>query len=158
MSQEINSLYYRLRMFPSKIVQKLRFWKYRMMGYDIHPTVRLERGLNLDRINAKGIHIGRDTEITSRVTILSHRLIPHIYTDKHGNERTKSTGIVCDTYIGHSCLIGTGATIMPGVKIGNYCIVGAGAVVTKNVPDKTIVAGNPARVIKEGIEFDGIRI
>ena len=158
MGQEVNSLYYRLRMIPSKIVRKLRFWKYKIMGYDIHPTVRMERGLNLDRINAKGIHIGRDTGITSKVTILSHRVIPHIYTDKHGNERTKTTGIKCDTYIGYSCLIGTGATIMPGVKIGNYCVVGAGAVVTKDVPDNTIVAGNPAKVIKENIDFDGLKI
>ena len=158
MDQEINSLYYRLRMIPSKIIQKIRYWKYRIMGYDIHPTVRMERHLNLDRINAKGIHIGRDTEITSKVTILSHKLIPHVYIDKNGIKRTKNTGITCDTYIGYSCIIGTGATILPGVRIGNYCVVGAGAVVTKDVPDNTIVAGNPAKVIKENIVFNGMKI
>ena len=82
----------------------------------------------------------------------------HVYTDKSGKMRTKYTGEVCDTYIGHSCVIGSGARIMPGVRVGNYCVVGAGAVVTKDVPDHTIVAGNPAKVIKENIEFDGRRI
>ncbi len=47
--------------------------------------------------------------------------------------------------IGDDCWIGGGAIILPGVTIGNRCIVGAGSVVTKDVPDDTIVSGNPAR-------------
>jgi acetyltransferase-like isoleucine patch superfamily enzyme len=45
--------------------------------------------------------------------------------------------------------IGANATVLRGVIIGQGSIVGAGAVVTKNVPDYTIVAGNPARPIRE---------
>lgn len=56
-----------------------------------------------------------------------------------------------DTYIGKRCFIGSNAIIMAGVTIGDEVIVGSGAVVTKNVPSHTIVAGNPARVIREGI-------
>lgn len=44
--------------------------------------------------------------------------------------------------------VGIGATILPGVTIGENSIVGAGSVVTKDVPDNTIVAGNPAKFIK----------
>lgn len=50
--------------------------------------------------------------------------------------------------IGHDVWIGTGVTILSGVSIGNGAIIGAGAVVVKNVPDYTIVGGNPARTIR----------
>ena len=44
--------------------------------------------------------------------------------------------------------IGAGVTILPGVTIGENAVVAAGAVVTKDVPDNTIVAGVPAKIIK----------
>ncbi len=50
--------------------------------------------------------------------------------------------------IGRNVWIGMGAVILPGVSIGDHSIVGAGAVVTKNVPPKTVVVGNPARFLK----------
>lgn len=50
--------------------------------------------------------------------------------------------------------IGGNATILPGVKIGRGAIIGAGSVVTKDIPEMTIVAGNPAKVIREITEED----
>ncbi|WP_276866657.1 DapH/DapD/GlmU-related protein [Bacteroides heparinolyticus] len=55
-----------------------------------------------------------------------------------------------DVRIGDNCFIGNGAILLPGITIGNEVIVGAGSVVTKDVPSNTIVAGNPARVIRGG--------
>ncbi len=51
--------------------------------------------------------------------------------------------------IGDNTWIGARATILPGVTIGNYCIVAAGALVTKDVLDYTVVAGVPAKEIKQ---------
>ncbi|MBV8663009.1 MAG: acetyltransferase, partial [Hyphomicrobiales bacterium] len=51
--------------------------------------------------------------------------------------------------IGHDVWIGHGATVTPGVSIGNGAVIGAGAVVTRDVAPYTIVAGVPARPIKE---------
>jgi acetyltransferase-like isoleucine patch superfamily enzyme len=50
--------------------------------------------------------------------------------------------------IGHDVWIGRSAIILAGIEIGNGAVVGAGAVVTKNVPPYAIVAGNPARIIR----------
>lgn len=53
-----------------------------------------------------------------------------------------------DTYVGHDVWIGQGARILPGARIGNGVIIGAGAVVTGEVPDYTIIAGNPAKSVR----------
>ena len=56
--------------------------------------------------------------------------------------------------IGNDCWIGGGAIILAGVTIGDGSTVGAGSVVTKSVPPRTVVVGNPAKPIKR-IEADG---
>jgi maltose O-acetyltransferase len=53
--------------------------------------------------------------------------------------------------------IGRSAIILPGVTIGDNAVVAAGAVVTKDVPDATLVAGNPARVVRTLVVDDGWR-
>lgn len=49
---------------------------------------------------------------------------------------------------GDLSLVGIGSTIIQGIKIGENAIVGAGGVVINDIPDNTVVAGNPARIIK----------
>jgi sugar O-acyltransferase (sialic acid O-acetyltransferase NeuD family) len=57
--------------------------------------------------------------------------------------------VLCGTVeVAEGCLIGAGATLLPGVKVGKWSVVGAGSVVLKNVPEYTVVAGSPARVIR----------
>lgn len=51
--------------------------------------------------------------------------------------------------IGRDVWIGGNCTILPGVTIGNNVVIAAGAVVTKDVPDNCLVAGVPAKVIRE---------
>src|SRR5205085_1219636 len=53
-----------------------------------------------------------------------------------------------DTYVEEGAAIGSGATILCGIRIGKDAVIGAGSVVTKDVPDRAIVAGNPARIIR----------
>jgi UDP-2-acetamido-3-amino-2,3-dideoxy-glucuronate N-acetyltransferase len=55
---------------------------------------------------------------------------------------------VIATHVGRRASIGSNTTILCGVAIGEDAIIGAGSVVTKDVPPKTIVAGNPARVLR----------
>jgi sugar O-acyltransferase (sialic acid O-acetyltransferase NeuD family) len=58
--------------------------------------------------------------------------------------------VLCGTVqVGEGTLVGAGSIVLPGIKIGSWTVIGAGAVVTKNVPDGAVVAGNPARILKE---------
>ncbi len=61
-----------------------------------------------------------------------------------------------DTVVGHDVWLGYGALVLPGARIGNGVIVGAGAVVRGSVPDYTVVAGNPGRVMRLRFEPEQI--
>lgn len=109
---------------------------------DIGQNVVIARTALLDRnINPRGIHIGDNVWILREAMILAH--------DHCRGEIGR--GKLFDTFIGRNCVIGVRSVILPGVKIGNHCVVAAGAVVTKDAPPNSIVAGNPAKVIKTGI-------
>jgi acetyltransferase-like isoleucine patch superfamily enzyme len=60
-------------------------------------------------------------------------------------------GLRLDTRIGKHCFIGARSIILPGLTIGDESIVAAGSVVTKDVPPRSIVAGNPAQVIRRNV-------
>jgi acetyltransferase-like isoleucine patch superfamily enzyme len=69
-------------------------------------------------------------------------------TSPSGELQTESDWKVEATHIGKGASIGSGATILCNVTVGENAIVGAGSVVTKNVPADAIVAGNPARFLR----------
>lgn len=107
-----------------------------MYKMDIAKSARISFGTKLDKTYPQGIHIGEESYFASGAIMFSHDF---------------SRNLKIDTYVGKKCFIGANAILMAGVKIGDEVIVGSGAIVTKNVPSNSIVAGNPARVIKSGI-------
>lgn len=75
-----------------------------------------------------------------------------MYTASHPlqyDKRNKGLEIALPISIGNNCWIVSNVSIMPGVTIGNGCIIGVGAVVTKNMPDNSLIAGIPAKIIKQ---------
>ena len=88
-----------------------------------------------------GHHVNLAQGIT--VTALNHNFAD---TNRRIDEQGISTRPVV---IGDDVWIGANAVILPGVTIGRHVVVAAGAVVTKDVPENTIVAGVPAKVIKK---------
>lgn len=72
-------------------------------------------------------------------------------TTTEGTLQTEADWACVPTRVKQGASIGSGATILCGVEIGERAIIGAGAVVTKDVPADSIVAGNPARLLR-GVE------
>jgi acetyltransferase-like isoleucine patch superfamily enzyme len=69
-------------------------------------------------------------------------------TTEAGELQTESDWVVQPTVVEEGASIGSGSTILSNIRIGAHAIVGAGSVVTRDVPPRTIVAGNPARVLR----------
>jgi acetyltransferase-like isoleucine patch superfamily enzyme len=65
-----------------------------------------------------------------------------------GAMQTEADWKVVPTLVKRGASLGTGSTILGGVTIGEGAVIGAGSVVTRDVPPRTIVAGNPARVLR----------
>lgn len=113
---------------------------------------------SIEELRSYGVHIGENCYIGikhidlahgflifigNNVTISNARILVHDASTK----RTLGYSKVGVVSIGDNSFIGAGAIILPGVRIGKNVIVGAGAVVTEDIPDDSVVAGNPARLI-----------
>ena len=112
----------------------------------------------------RGARVGRDCKISSHTFICEGVLIEDevfighgvkFINDKYprataadGRLQTDEDWTVVPTLVRRGASVGTGAVILGGVEIGERAIVGAGAVVTRDVPPGAIVAGNPAKVMR----------
>ncbi|MCK4819389.1 acyltransferase [bacterium] len=117
----------------------------RMAGYRIGEQVYIGEDLIIvDELDDRGrVRIGNRVAIAERVTLVissnaNFSKIRPFMKDTHG-----SIEIEDDAWLG------TGAIILPDVRIGTGAVVGAGSVVTKDVPDFTVVGGVPAKAIRK---------
>lgn len=91
----------------------------------------------------KEITIGEDCAISHDFTIMD--------SDAHELNGSRNTNPI---HIGNHVWIGTRVTILNGVMVGDGAVIAAGALVTKDVPPRTLVAGVPAKVLKENVEWN----
>lgn len=130
-------MYFRIKMIVRNcLIQCYMYYLRIILGMDLSTDAKVSLKANLDKTNPKGVHVGSGTYIAFGVTILSHDYCRSIH---------------MDTTIGRNCFIGAYSIILPGVRVGDSVVVGAGSVVTKDIGSNVIVAGNPARIIRENI-------
>jgi acetyltransferase-like isoleucine patch superfamily enzyme len=94
----------------------------------------------------EGVHI-EDNCFVGHGVMFTNDLFPRA-TNPDGSPQTDADWKLVETFVKKGASIGSNATILCGITIGENALIGAGAVVTKSVPDNTVVAGNPAKIIK----------
>lgn len=128
----------------------------------IRPSTRVYAG------NSKSlVSLGNGTEIGECSTISSNNRIifgndvltgPHVFVADHNHEYenpllpVSKQGVKCnatdEVVIGEGSWLGTNVVVVGNVHIGKHCVIGANSVVTKDIPDYSVAAGIPAKVIK----------
>lgn len=102
-----------------------------------------------------GIILGDDVIMSWGVTVVDHDSHPLLWTDRQADVSEWMQGIkrwekvkISPVRIESKAWIGFGASILKGVCIGEGAVIGANAVVTRDVPPYSVVAGNPARIVR----------
>jgi acetyltransferase-like isoleucine patch superfamily enzyme len=95
----------------------------------------------------EGVTVEDDVFVSHNVTFINDRF-PRA-TTADGGLQTEADWVCVPTVVKRGASIGSSATLLCGITVGENAIVGAGSVVTQDVPANTIVAGNPARVIRQ---------
>jgi len=112
-------------------------------GQNIHIGEHVYLNISCTILDCNEVHIGHHVMIGPVV---------QIYTAAHllqAEARVQGWEVAKPIVIEDNVWVGGGAILLPGVRIGRNAVVGAGAVVSRSVPANTVVAGNPARVIRE---------
>lgn len=119
---------------------------HRRRGVRVGRRVFIGAEVFIDDASPSSVTLEDDVTVIAQTTLLGHTYYPRHFHRLLGDEATRSD---LQTTIRRGAYLGLRSTILAGVTVGEYAIVGAGSVVTADVPPYTMVAGAPAKVIRE---------
>jgi|3_EtaG_2_1085321.scaffolds.fasta_scaffold03823_5 acetyltransferase EpsM len=117
----------------------------------IHPTAQFPKEyckIGNGVLMAPLVQLSPDTTISDNCILLANSFVGHdTFLDKFAHVATN--GVVgANVYGGKAIHIGSNSTIREKIKIGNYALIGAGSMVLKDVPENSVVVGNPSRILE----------
>jgi acetyltransferase-like isoleucine patch superfamily enzyme len=133
-------------LFQTLMVVKVRAITWKWIGVNVGKNVMIGYGIYLDVPSLSRLTIGDNVLISAESLFLLHKrdMTKYSVDGLQCNQPMREGNIkICD-----NVQIGMRAMLLPGITVGEGAVVAAGAVVTKDVEPYTVVAGNPAKVIK----------
>lgn len=131
-----------------RILPKL-LWMFNRVFFsaDVPCTINMSNDVTFGH-NGLGVVINGNAEIGEKTLIMQHVTIG----GSLGKKKEKDGMLFSSPKIGKHTLVGAGAILLGPIIIGDNCIIGAGTIVTCNVPDNSVVVGNPGRIIRPARE------
>ena len=119
----------------------------------IHPKAIISNSVKIKpgTVMMGGVVINADTTIGKHCIINTNASVDHDCVVEDFVHISPNAALAGNVAVGEGSHIGIGAAVIQGIKIGKWCVIGAGAVIIHDIPDYSVVVGNPGRIIKKNI-------
>ena len=126
----------------------------------IDPNAVIPEGfvqLGVGVLAAPFVQVSPDTVISDNVMLLGNAFVGHNSFIGEFSHVTTNSVVGAFVHVGKGVTVGMNSTLLGRVHVGDFTLIGAGSMVTKDVPENVIVAGNPAKVLRERGELNYLK-